>query len=1191
MVVRGYGVWKAKPVHLIYNGSAGGSFLPHLTLFFTDGEAGEVKQAAINIRLGNHPGSGLVYWRVPSFTYPITDQLAALGDGFQPLAGTSEQRPGGIALDFLRGNLFPLKSGTILPYDVDNIHNDILDEVEPMLKRAISEGATVYIYGSRFSDGEGIHDIHMNQGSTQPWTGDNGLFQDGAIILQFSNHWEALFIAFASQAVDGSTDDPRGSIHGTWADLLSPEIAREDSARDDLTEPWAQEGTAVFTTTAAESSARGLHQSPGGMYPVDILNRRFEAFVLWVPEREPAFTKPPELVLGCVDPGGPRSFRKLFQRPLSESRDLLDLWELDPRADLTEGVVYHYWFEIEDSSPEHRGTICATDPLAFTVDDGVRADGGEGQPASVVKYRDGKLWPCNTDGVEAVYPQAPDEAMVPDNNRLVIYEISQSCAFLRGVYARAQVDVLTFDNIRALFDSSMMGRRIESWGSGEGVLAALGINAVVLDPCATPGPPRESRPAAANFFTPNGHLGTASALSSLIGFLNTRGIRFLTGFNMATGSDSYRHIDFQQFHIRPEEETSNPDSYKSGNPNAFRGACGGDLWRYIQETATYDPEHGYMGRIRPSWAFHHVHLGRWMSDFIPSGICVDRVEEVGNWDFIRSYKERAWQLYHKRHRGNGDPAKFLVAGKGRSPDSMVHQGIVDAVWNDAWQVRLRAVILGEAAFGDNFEQTARKLVDCRLDQSDGSPGFTDGAQVINYITSYEMGAGAGLYDFLVASKVEDIWRRSKVAFSLLLTSVGIPMTLAGEEFANSTGPVYYGGMVHSSWEEELFKYIANLVKFRTGCPALGQNDTHFLHVDQNRGGRIMAWQRGGNRHAQAPVVIVANLSDEDTPDDEYVVPDWPQKEMPGWIEVTQNREVPPEWVAREPLRHWEVKVYSRWRGNQIAPRHLHRAVRDNDIILIRQLIEKGANVDERGDGGETAFSLAMALGRMQVAQELIKAGADTSAPWDTGGSTETLLRQLEADWALFSNDRSRAILLGIVGARTQDTHTQPTQPPQMGYPAQVPSESFLQSQWEVPVVLRSIDCNLTAGLTFLESWRKVRDVLGRVVTLTGSQRLFECSPCKAFLEKTWHDDGLIALNTLSVAATWLLVCPSEAPCAHLEKVDDEEEWCRVRPLPLVHVTGDRFLVAMTGLSLQQQASVTDAINWICCSIRPTPERS
>jgi hypothetical protein len=47
------------------------------------------------------------------------------------------------------------------------------------------------------------------------------------------------------------------------------------------------------------------------------------------------------------------------------------------------------------------------------------------------------------------------------------------------------------------------------------------------------------------------------------------------------------------------------------------------------------------------------------------------------------------------------------------------------------------------------------------------------------------------------------------------------------------------------------------------------------------------------------------------PGSEYVVPHWPLT-PPGksWREITQDREVPHEWVGREPIFPWEAKVYA-----------------------------------------------------------------------------------------------------------------------------------------------------------------------------------------------------------------------------------------------------------------------------------------
>jgi pullulanase len=312
-----------------------------------------------------------------------------------------------------------------------------------------------------------------------------------------------------------------------------------------------------------------------------------------------------------------------------------------------------------------------------------------------------------------------------------------------------------------------------------------------------------------------------------------------------------------------------------------------------------------------------------MTDFAAAGFRLDSINNVASWDFIRAYKEKAWELFNARYGPKADASKFLVIGEELSmPVDMVHTGCVNALWNEPWQMRLRAAVLGEgwADDKDNFEWTVRKLVDCTLDNL--RPNFTDGAQAINYITSHDIEGYRKnrFYNFCKESLVWDIERRSKLAFVLLLTSVGIPMIFAGEEFADEQDqsvnndkkqqdPVNYERKDDGSWRQELFQYVAGLVKFRTTCPALGTDDTDFFHVDRSRGGKIMAWKRGIDQ----PVVVVANFTDEATPGTEYVVPNWPDKGGEGWREITQNRNVPAEWVGREPLVAWEAKVYTRWK--------------------------------------------------------------------------------------------------------------------------------------------------------------------------------------------------------------------------------------------------------------------------------------
>jgi Uncharacterized conserved protein (DUF2278)/Lamin Tail Domain len=111
-----------------------------------------------------------------------------------------------------------------LPPTLPGPDNDLSDQLEHFVKRAIQEpDATVYAFGQRwgpepqtrdkifnFLPGLGIHDIHMNQGNVPPFLGDDGVWQDGGLVLQFlsTQQWVAIFLAFQSQA--WHTDDTTG---------------------------------------------------------------------------------------------------------------------------------------------------------------------------------------------------------------------------------------------------------------------------------------------------------------------------------------------------------------------------------------------------------------------------------------------------------------------------------------------------------------------------------------------------------------------------------------------------------------------------------------------------------------------------------------------------------------------------------------------------------------------------------------------------------------------------------------------------------------------------------------------------------------------------------------------------------------------------------------------------------------------
>ena len=83
-------------------------------------------------------------------------------------------------------------------------------------------------------------------------------------------------------------------------------------------------------------------------------------------------------------------------------------------------------------------------------------------------------------------------------------------------------------------------------------------------------------------------------------------------------------------------------------------------------------------------------------------------------------------------------------------------------------------------------------------------------------------------------------------------------------------------------------------------------------MDLNDGKRVVVWRRGRPGSANQ-VVVVANFSDFGNfgqPGAEYVVRIGPAPAGRKWREMTQDRDVPGDWVGREPLVAWEAKVYA-----------------------------------------------------------------------------------------------------------------------------------------------------------------------------------------------------------------------------------------------------------------------------------------
>jgi 1,4-alpha-glucan branching enzyme len=621
-------------------------------------------------------------------------------------------------------------------------------------------------------------------------------------------------------------------------------------------------------------------------------------------------------------PGNPPIENLVGERALRRVAQFDDLWELPlSELGLTSGVIYHYWLLVGNAEGD---VVRVTDPFARVID--YRAGGSA--PAGVFKVEDGLLVDCDPDGAVGAVALSQNLARHAQNNQLVIYEVPSS--WTRGATeSGVEIDVGTFRDVLALLSNDEPGGNFAELDevASRAHLLELGVNAVELLPPADSPFKREWGYGTGNYFAADWDLGfptgnsTPSAeqdLRRLVWHMHEQGIRFFADMVMAFGHTSYRRLNFPEFHISPPDERQNPDAYQSSRNNELRDGFGGALWRYGAVVDSYDPVSGGRFPLVPARRFHLAHLLRWLREFGVDGLRLDSVNNVANWDFLREFTAAARNEYRQLYTGAADiDSRFLTVGEELAvPIDLVRSGTLEGLWNESFKSRIRSVVCGQSWGGETFEETVRRMVDCR------SLGFTDGSQAITYVTSHDVGGfrNERLFLFLQNSGIALKLERLKLAFACQFTSVGIPMIFAGEEFADEhdlplgdntkqRDPLNLTRL-KDPWRRELFNYVARLVRFRIDSRALGTNDTNFIHVDFSGGRRILAWVRGVPGR-EDPVVTVANFSDVRPPGDEYRVSGWPAT-PPGrhWREVTQERDVPDDWIGREPLFPWEAKVYT-----------------------------------------------------------------------------------------------------------------------------------------------------------------------------------------------------------------------------------------------------------------------------------------
>lgn len=218
----------------------------------------------------------LVYWLVSDFNpkQPSTDKLAALSKGFSTQKGSTS-----LALDFLREGFLTPSAGTLVSHNPKDPteKGDILSYLNPIMNQAVKEKATMYLWGSHYSDkdgSQGIHDIHMNQGNGGSFEDENGTYQDGGIVIQSANGtWEGVFLAFATQTL--KTDDKGDPEGQTFAQALGGDTA-SGTATDEAKTAHPTKGTVGIEAAVINPPGPDREAKEGKRETVYVQNRSAE---------------------------------------------------------------------------------------------------------------------------------------------------------------------------------------------------------------------------------------------------------------------------------------------------------------------------------------------------------------------------------------------------------------------------------------------------------------------------------------------------------------------------------------------------------------------------------------------------------------------------------------------------------------------------------------------------------------------------------------------------------------------------------------------------------------------------------------------------------------------------------------------------------------------------------------------------
>lgn len=487
-------------------------------------------------------------------------------------------------------------------------------------------------------------------------------------------------------------------------------------------------------------------------------------------------------------------------------------------------------------------------------------------------------------------------------------------------------------------------------------LKSLGINAIELLPV-------QDSPDTLNwgygtrfFFAPDIDMGLPVELKFFVKHCHRRGIRIIFDVVMNHARNCpLSQLDYNRYFL------SDDDDERSHRGEDY----GANLFRYWPDDADQTPARDFQ-----------LQMAEYLiTEYHADGFRIDEFKGINHWEFIQKFHDHAWHIQQQNFPGR----PFIVIAEDSWRRAVITQPqtgnpnerkVTDSMWNFAYRDELRRAISGDlhTAWGEASRQERISwLVTGGQVWNDwnrqAEPGFYDLSQAVNYLTSHdvEKDGEKRIMNYILApmleaqgyrGAVDDIrWvtdhldegaddqqrflhglalERLRSAFCLLMTSVGIPMLLAGDEFGDvhdldhtnwrlkMSDPVDWERIEASTNNRDLWRKVADLIALRTTHAALTRNETEFLHFhpdfNHNEGARVFAHCRTGGVKlgSENQIIVIGNIGPQSY--DRYNLP-W------HWMDMATVREIaPPQHYAplerndtdsvRLSLAPYQVRVFA-----------------------------------------------------------------------------------------------------------------------------------------------------------------------------------------------------------------------------------------------------------------------------------------